>query len=104
MKDMLELYNIHELPDDVFTLYFKLIDRYQKEDPFLLEKLECPKYQKGYFRGGCNPIKLVTYKDKVVVPYKLQKYFSEMVSLVYPSSRNGSDVGEDFPTFVLARP
>ena len=37
---MLELYNIDEITDGKFILPLKLIDRYQKEDPFLSEKLK----------------------------------------------------------------
>ena len=37
-ETMSELYDIKELPDGTFTLSFNLIDRYQREDPFLTEK------------------------------------------------------------------
>ena len=39
-----ELYNIEEMTEGTFTLYFKLIDRYQGEDPILTEKLTCAEY------------------------------------------------------------
>ena len=74
METIPELYNIYELLDGMFLLYFKLIDRYQWEDSFLTEKLKYATYQKGYFRGGRNTIELVTYKDKIVIPHKLQRY------------------------------
>ena len=41
---MSELYDIDELPDVTFPLSFNLIDRYQREDPFLTEKLKFTKY------------------------------------------------------------
>ena len=70
---MSELYNIDELPDGMFPLSFKIIDRYQREDPFLLEKLNSVEYLKSYFSGGWNNIKLVTHKNKIFIPQKLQK-------------------------------
>ena len=71
---MSELYDIDELPEGTFPLSFNIIDRYHWEDPPILEKLNSAEYQKGYFRGGRNTIKLVTYKNKIVIPQKLQKY------------------------------
>ena len=71
---MSKLYNIDELSDFTFTLSFNIIYRYKWEDPVLSEKLNSAEYQKGSFRGGRNIIKLVTYKDKIVIPQKLQKY------------------------------
>ena len=75
---MLEIYDIYELPDDTFLLYFKLIYLYQQEYPFLLEKLKCEIYIKGSFCGVRNTIKLVTYKDRIVVPHKFQKYILKL--------------------------
>ena len=74
METTSELYNIEKMPHETFTIYLKLIESYQKEDPILSEKLKCTDYKKGYFRGGWNTIKLVTYKNKIVIPQKLQKY------------------------------
>ena len=76
-ETMSEIYDIEELPDGTFTLSFNLIDRNQREEPFLTEKLNCEKYEKCYFRGGLNTIELVTYEDKIVIPQKLQKYLVE---------------------------
>ena len=53
---MPEIYEIDELPDGKFTIYFKFIDTYQNEDPLLQKKMS--KIQKGSFRGGRNTIKL----------------------------------------------
>ena len=39
-----------------------------------MEKLNCAEYQTGYFCGGRNTIELVTYKDKIVFPQKIQIY------------------------------
>ena len=70
---MSEIYDIEELPEGTFPLYFNLIYRYQQEDPFLTENLKCTEYTKGTFRGGRNTIDLITYKYKIVIPQKLQK-------------------------------
>ena len=72
---MSELHNINELPDSMFPLSLILINRYQQEDPFLSEKPKLSEYQKGSFLlEGRNTIELVTYKDNLVIPQKLQKY------------------------------
>ena len=71
---MSEIYDIEELSDRTFPIYFKLIDRYQRGNPILTEKLTCAEYQTGYFFSGQNTVKLVTYKDKLVIPQLLQKY------------------------------
>ena len=73
-ETMLEPYNIKELPESTFTISFNLIDRYQQEDPFLTKKLKCVEYSKGYFCLCCSTIKLITYKDKIVIPRLLKKY------------------------------
>ena len=38
-ETMSELYDIKELPEGTFPLSFNLIDRYQREYPFLTENL-----------------------------------------------------------------
>ena len=73
-KTMLEIYDIKELPEGTSPLSFNLIDRYQREDPFIMEKIKCAEFTKGSILGGCNNIDLITYKDKIVIPHKLQKY------------------------------
>ena len=39
-----------------------------------IRKNDSVEYKKGYFCGVRKTIKLVTYKDKIVIPQKLQKY------------------------------
>ena len=56
---MSELYDIDELHEGTFLLSFKLIDRYQREDPGLRAILTCAKYQKGYFCGGMNTMEIL---------------------------------------------
>ena len=80
-ENMLELYYIVELPEGTFPLSFNLIDRYQQEDPFLTEKLKSVEYKKRYFCGGRSTIDIITYKDKIVTPQKLQKYLVKWNSM-----------------------
>ena len=44
METIPELYDIDELPDGNFPLYFKLIYHYQREDSLLMEKLKAAEY------------------------------------------------------------
>ena len=74
METISELYDIKELHEGMFPLYFNLIDRYHREYPFLTEELKCSEFTKGFFCGGRNTIYIITYKDKIVIPQKLQKY------------------------------
>ena len=62
------------MPEFTFPLYFKLIDRYQREDPILTGKLTCAEHKKDSFRGGRNTIKRITYKNEIVIPQQLQRY------------------------------
>ena len=71
---MLELYKIKEIPHGTFPLSFNIIYRYQWEEPFAMEKLNCEKYQRDYFCEGRNTRKIVMCKDKIVIPKQLQKY------------------------------
>ena len=48
-ETMSELYDNNELPEYMFTLSFNIIDRYQREEPFLLGKTEICIISKGFF-------------------------------------------------------
>ena len=71
---MSKLYDIEELLEGTFPISFNLIDCYQQEEPFPTEKLKCAEYSKGSFRGGQSTINIITHKDIIVIPQKLQKY------------------------------
>ena len=50
-----------------------MIQRYQLSEPSITSKYEDGKYHKGYFCGGINSdLKLITCKDKIVIPSILQ--------------------------------
>ena len=74
METMSKLQNIDKLTKGMFPLPFKIIDRYNWDYPSLHEKLNCAKYKGYFFHGGRNTIKLVTYKNKIVILQKLQRY------------------------------
>ena len=68
------LYNIKEMPEGTFPLYFNPVDRYQREYPFLRETIKHVEYTKGFFRRGRSTIDLITYKDKIFILQKQLKY------------------------------
>ena len=61
------------LSEGTLPLNFKTIDYYQWKYPGIQSKLIYEKYIKC-FCGVQNPITLVTYKDKSVIPHTLQIY------------------------------
>ena len=60
-EKMSELYDIQELLEGMFTISFKIVDRYPWEYPILMEKLISEEYIKVFFRGIWNTIHLVTF-------------------------------------------
>ena len=101
-ETMLEIYDIQELPKGTLPLSLNIIDRYQRVDPFLTEKLKSAKYKQDSFRRGRNTIEFVTYNGKILIPQKHQKKSIEMVPHVSPSSRTGKNANNDQPTFVMS--
>ena len=71
---MSEHYDIKELSEGTFPLSFKILDRYQQEEPILTGKLKCAGYKKGSSCRGQNTIKLVTFNNKIVIPQLLHRY------------------------------
>ena len=58
------MYDIEEIPNGTLPLKLTTINYYQHEDPGIKAKLISKKYKKNIFRGGRNPINLVTYQEK----------------------------------------
>ena len=73
-ETMSEIYDTKELPEVTFPLSFKIVDRYQWKDSIVTEKLNSTENKKGSFRGILDTIKLVTFKNKIVIPQLLQRY------------------------------
>ena len=64
-----------KLPEGTLPINLNLIQKYQREEPIITAKYKYGMYHKGYFRGGSNiDLKLITCKDKIVIPSKLQSY------------------------------
>ena len=72
---MSEIYDIEEIPEGTFPIHLKFIKAYQRLETSLMDKYKDDTYQQGSFRGGINIyLKLITCKDKVFIPSKLQSY------------------------------
>ena len=57
-----------ELPEGVFHMNLKIVNRYQYKDPWLKAKYDMGMYHKGYFCGGSNiNIKLIMCEDNIVI-------------------------------------
>ena len=72
---MSEINDIEEIPEGTFPINLKFIKTYQRLEPSIITKYKDGTYQKGSFCGGSNfDLKLITCKDKIVIPSKLQSY------------------------------
>ena len=72
---MSEINDIKEIPEGTFSINLKLIQKYQRSEPSLMDKYKNGAYYKGYFGGVSNSdIKFITCKDNIVIPSKLQIY------------------------------
>ena len=72
---MSETNDTEELPDGLFPINLKLIQKYQRLEPSILAKYKIGTYQQSPFCGGINiDISLITCKDKIVIPSKIQSY------------------------------
>ena len=72
---MSDINDIKELPEGMFPINFKWIQKYQHLEPCLMAKYKYGTYHKGSFRGSNTiDLKLIRWKDKVVIPSKIQSY------------------------------
>ena len=72
---MSEINDIKELSNGTFLISLKLIRKYQREEPSIIDKYKDGTYHKGYFCGGSNiDIEVITCKDSFVIPSKIQSY------------------------------
>ena len=67
--------DVDDLPEDVFPLEYRLIDKYQQLDKTLLQKLTThrPGFHAKSFRGGGKDWTLICHNDKIVIPSQLTK-------------------------------
>ena len=72
---MSEINDIEEVPEGIFGINLKSIQEYQRTEPSITDKYKDGTYHKGSFSGGRNiDFNLITCKDKIVIPSKLQSY------------------------------
>ena len=70
---MSERFYIEELPDDIFTTTFNIIEQYQRKDSILTSKLKTAKYKCYYFQGSINTmIYIIICENRIVILQKLQ--------------------------------
>ena len=68
-----EINDIEEIPEGTFSIDLKLIKTYQRLEPSITAKYKYGTCQQGYLHGVSNiDIKVITCKDKIVIPSKLQ--------------------------------
>ena len=72
--ELAENYGVDDLPLDTFPLTYKIMDKYQRKDKEILNKLKMKVYHAKDFRGGGTTRMLVCYNDKIVIPKILQRY------------------------------
>ena len=73
-----ECYSMDKLPDNVYPVHFKLIQREQQADLDLLRKAkENPKYSINTYHGGGKIRHLICKNNKIVIPNSLQKRLVE---------------------------
>ena len=66
---MSEINDIEELPEGNFPINLKLIQKYQRSEPIIIDEYKYGTYHKGYFCGGSNiDIKLIRCEDKIIIP------------------------------------
>ena len=72
---MPEINDIEEIPEGNFLIYFKLIQKYQREEPSITAKCTDGTYHKGCFCEVSNiDLKLIACKDKIIILSILQSY------------------------------
>jgi hypothetical protein len=67
--------NSDDLPEDSFPVSYTLLDHEQKKDKTLLKQAQTTThaYSLKKFHGGGTTVRLLCFKDKIVVPTSLTK-------------------------------
>jgi hypothetical protein len=73
--DMVDCYGLDsdDLPDDAFPISYTFIDHEQKKDKTLLKQAQTHSYSLKKFHGGGATVRLLCFKDKIVIPTSLTK-------------------------------
>jgi hypothetical protein len=68
--DMADCYGLDsdDLPDNAFPISYTLIDHKQKKDKTLLKRAQTRSYSLKKFHGGGTTVRLLCFKDKIVIP------------------------------------
>ena len=67
-EQLAESYSVDQLDGNILPLTYQTINKYQRKDKELVEKLKCANYHTKSFRGGRNKFMLICKNDKIVVP------------------------------------
>ena len=66
---MSRINDIEGLPEGIFHINLKFIQKYQRSEPSIIQKYKYGAYHKGSFHGDINiDLNLITWKDKIVIP------------------------------------
>ena len=73
--DMADCYGLDsdDLPDNAFLISYTLINCEQKKDKTLLKRAQTGSYSLKKFHGGGATVRLLCFKDKIVIPTSLTK-------------------------------
>ena len=70
---MSEINDTKEIPEGIFPINLKLIQKHQREEPSITDKYKYGTHHKSSFCAGINTdFNLIMCKDKIVIPSKLQ--------------------------------
>ena len=58
-EQLAEIYSVDQLDGDTFPLIYRTINKYQRKDKNMVEKLKCANYHTKSFRGGGNACMLI---------------------------------------------
>ena len=80
------IYGVNQLDGDTFPLTYRTINKYQRKDKELAEKLKCANYHTKSFCGGGNTFMLIYKNYKIVMTTTLRKYVVDWYHtyLLYP--------------------
>ena len=64
-KQLAENYFVDQLDGHTLPLTYQKINKYQRKDKELVEKLKCANYHTKYFHGGVNTFMFICKNDKL---------------------------------------
>ena len=71
---LFDSYCAKKLDGDMLTLTYQKIDKYQRKDNELVDKLKHANYHTKYFRGGRIVTQLICKGNVIVMPEILRNY------------------------------